>query len=99
MKRLLQRESGADDTSRLRILLSLSQAARTVFDQRTHRQLHQVFSRFSYIYLAAQLLENRTAEDVTEDVLEHLDQAEAALQTAWGQGEYARLSQNASTTG
>jgi preprotein translocase subunit SecA len=92
---LLQRESGADDSSRLRVLLSLSQAARTVFDQRTHRQMHQVFSRFSYMYLAAQLLENRLAEDVIEDVLEHLDQAEAALQTAWGQGEYARLSQNA----
>ncbi len=92
---LLQHESGADDSSRLRLLMSLSQGARTVFDQKTHRQARQVFSRFSYVYLAAQMLENRTADDVTEAVLDHLEEAETALQTAWGQGEYSRLSQNA----
>jgi len=92
---LLQRESGDDDSSKLRLLMSLSQGARTVFDPHTHRQVRQIFNRFSYIYLAAQLLENRTAEDVTEAVLDHLEQAESALQVAWGQGEYGRLSQNA----
>jgi preprotein translocase subunit SecA len=96
---LLQREDGHDDSSRLRILLSLSQGARMAFDQRTHRQVRQVFSRFSYIYLAAGLLENRTADDVTDAVLDHLGQAEAGLQTAWGQGEYDRLSQNAERLG
>jgi preprotein translocase subunit SecA len=92
---LLQHESGEDDSSKLRLLMSLSQGARTVFDTHTHRQVRQIFNRFSYIYLAAQLLENRTTEDVTETVLDHLEQAESALQMAWGQGEYARLSQNA----
>jgi preprotein translocase subunit SecA len=96
MDALLQRESGEDDSSKLRLLLTLSQGARTLFDQRTHRQIRQVFNRFSYIYLGAQLLENRSADDVTDAVLEHLEGAEIALQTAWGQGEYARLSQNAS---
>jgi len=51
--------------------MSLSQGARTVFDAHTHRQVRQIFNRFSYIYLAAQLLENRTLEDVTEAVLDH----------------------------
>ena len=92
---LLERESGEDDTSRIRLLLSLAQGARTLFDQRTHRQVRQVFNRFNYVYLAAHLLEDRTAEDVTDAVMEHLEAAEAALQTAWGQGEYARISQNA----
>ena len=41
------------------------------------------------------MLENRTAEDVTDAVLEHLEEAESALQTTWGQSEFARLSQNA----
>jgi preprotein translocase subunit SecA len=92
---LLQREPGQDDSSRLRLLLALSQGARTGFDQRTHRQIRQVFNRFTYIYLAANLLENRAPEDVSEAVLEHLEQAETALQTAWGHGEYERLNQNA----
>jgi preprotein translocase subunit SecA len=88
---LLQRISVDDNAGKLRLLLSLSQGARTMFDQRTHRQIRQIFNRFTYVYLAAHLLENRTAADVTDAVLEHLDQAEAVLQTAWGQGEYTRL--------
>ncbi len=92
---VLQRERADNDTSKLRLLLSLSQGARTLFDQHTHRQVRQLFSRFSYVYFGAHLLENRTAENVSEAVLEHLQGAEEALQTAWGQGEYARLSQNA----
>ena len=92
---LFQHEKAGDDSSKLRVLMSLAQGARTVFDQRTHRQVRQVFNRFSYVYYAAQLLENRSAEDVTDAVMDHLEQAEAALQTAWGQGEYARLGQNA----
>jgi len=92
---MLQRETGSDETSRLKLLLSLSQGVRTMFDQRTHRQLRQVFNRFSYIYLAARLLEGRAAEEVADSVLGHLEHAETALQTAWGQREYERLSQNA----
>ncbi len=85
-------ESADDDLSKLRILLSLSQGVRTLFDQRTHCQLRQVFNRFTYIYLAALLLENRTAEDVTDAVLDHLEEADSVLQTTWGQSEFARLS-------
>lgn len=92
---LLQREAGQDESSRLRLMLSLSQGVRTLFDQRTHRQVRQVFSRFSYIYLAARLLEGRGPDEVADSVLEHLEHAEAQLQAAWGQREYERLSQNA----
>ena len=66
LETIMQRKSADDNSSKLRILLSLSQGMRTLFDQKTHRQLRQVFSRFTYVYLAAQLLENRTAEDVIE---------------------------------
>jgi len=97
LETILQRETANDDSSKLRVLLSLAQGVRTLFDQRTHRQLRQIFSRFTYVYLAAHLLENRTADDVTDAVLEHLEGAEAGLQTTWGQSEFARLSQNAVT--
>ena len=84
-----------NDTTKLQLLLSLSQGARTDFDQKTHRQIKRVFARFSYAFLIAQLLEDQKAEDVIDDVLEHLDEAQEALQYAWGQREYARLSANA----
>jgi preprotein translocase subunit SecA len=93
---LLARHPAADDSGKLRLLLSLSQGARTVFDQRTHRQVQQLFARFSYVFLAAQLLEGRQAEDVGQEVFTHLEIAQDALRIAFGQSEYARLSQNAS---
>ena len=90
---LMPRE--VNDTTKLQLLLSLSQGARTDFDQKTHRQIKRVFSRFSYAFLIAQLLEGREADQVIEEVLSHLDEAEEALQYAWGQREYARLAANA----
>ena len=90
---LMPRE--VNDTTRLQLLLSLSQGARTDFDQKTHRQIKRVFSRYSYVFLIAQLLEGQPADQVIEDVLTHLEQAEEALRFAWGQREYARLSANA----
>jgi preprotein translocase subunit SecA len=83
------------DTSKLQLLINLSQGARTSFDQKTHRQVKQVFSRFSYIFLIAKLLDGMEAEQVVEDVLTHLEEAQESLQMAWGQREYARLSSNA----
>jgi preprotein translocase subunit SecA len=90
---LMPRE--VNDTTKLQLLLSLSQGARTDFDQKTHRQIKRVFTRFSYAFLIAQLLEGQKADDVVEDVLAHLEEAEEALRFAWGEREYARLSANA----
>jgi len=87
--------STLNDTTKLQLLLSLSQGARMVFDQKTHRQVKQVFNRFNYIFLIAQLLEDINAEQLTEDVLTHLDEADEALVFAIGQSEYNRLSANA----
>jgi preprotein translocase subunit SecA len=90
---LMPRE--VNDTTKLQLLISLSHGARTVFDQRTHKQVKQLFNRFSYVFLAAQLLEGRDKQDVMDDVLDHLETAERSLALAWGQGESERLSANA----
>ncbi|MCC6297835.1 MAG: hypothetical protein IT314_00960 [Anaerolineales bacterium] len=84
-----------NDTTTLQMLLSLSQAARTGFDQKTHRQVKQVFARFSYIFLMAQLLDGQEADQLTDEILDHLEQAEEALRAAWGKREFNRLSANA----
>jgi len=87
--------SELNDTAKLQLLITLSQGARTVFNQRTHRQEKQVFNRFSYIFLIAQLLDGVEAEQLTEDVLTHLEEAKEALVFAIGQSEYTRISSNA----
>ncbi len=93
---LLQREPVNEDAGKLRLLLTLSQGTRTGFDHKTHKQVKQVFSRFTYVFYAAQLLEGRDAESIVEDVMSHLEEAEAALRETWGQSEFSRLNQNAS---
>jgi len=87
---LLQREHANDASGRLGLLLSLSQGVRSGFDARTHRPVKQVYSRFSYSFLAAELLQNRSVDNVVEDVLGHLEEAEEALTLAWGRDEAAR---------
>jgi len=92
---LLQREDVSTKSGRLRLLITLSQGTRTAFDQRTHKQIKQVFTRFAYAFRAAQLLDGREAEEIADDVMNHLEAAEEALRETWGQSEFMRLSQNA----
>ncbi len=92
---LSQREDVSTDAGKLRLLIALSQGARAGFDQKTHRQVKQVFARFAYVFHAAHLLEGRDAESVADDAMSHLEAAEEALRETWGQSEFARLSQTA----
>ncbi len=92
---LLQREPADTDASKLRLLLTLAQGARASFDQKTHKQVRQIYMRFTYVFLGAQLLDGREALDIDEDVMAHLESAEAALRATWGQSEFSRLNQNA----
>jgi preprotein translocase subunit SecA len=91
----LQHESADTEAAKLRLLLTLSQGTRATFDQKTHKQVKQGYMRFSYVFLAAQLLDGREAQDINEDVMDHLELAEENLRATWGQSEFSRLSQNA----
>jgi len=87
--------SVVNDTTKAQLLLTISQGARTMFDQKTHRQVKQVFNRFSYLFLIAQLLDGYDTGQLTEEILNHLDQADEALRFAIGHGEYNRIAANA----
>jgi preprotein translocase subunit SecA len=83
----LQREPADNEDAKLRLLLALSQGLRTAFDSKTHRQVKQAYTRFSYVFLTAQYLQDRPEEEIIDEILEHLAEAEDALVLAWGQGE------------
>jgi preprotein translocase subunit SecA len=74
------------------LLLLLPQGTRATFDKKTHRRVWQRTMRLTYVYEAARYLENREQEDVTDDVLEHLENAQEAMRQAWGLVELARVS-------
>jgi preprotein translocase subunit SecA len=73
------------------ILMQLTQGSRAAFDRRTHRRVFTRTTRLSYIYSAAREIEDRKPEEITEDVMEHLEGARVAMQRAWGVAEVNRL--------
>jgi len=88
-----------DESSLIALLSTLARGRRTAFNARTHKQETQEFQRFNYFYLAAHILSGRKADNVEEDIMNHLEEATARLLAGWGQAEYAHISQNASQLG
>jgi preprotein translocase subunit SecA len=75
----------------LALLIHLPQGSRAQFDRRTHRRVIQRTTRLTYQYSTARTLEGQKPEQITEDVLEHLEGAQRAIRSAWGQVEFNRL--------
>ncbi len=91
---ILQRSETQDDSGRIRLLNSIAQGRRTAFDNKTHRQVQHITVRFSYLYLAAKLLEDIEPDQVMEDVMDHLEEAQDIIRRTWGESEWLRLTQN-----
>ena len=75
----------------LSLLLMMPQGARASFDKKTHRRVMQRTTRLTYTYFAARLLKDREPEQITEEVLKHLEAAQETMRRAWGAGEFSRL--------
>ncbi len=75
----------------LNLVLQLPQGRRQVFDKKTHRRAWIGTTRLTYIHTATSALDGRTSEEITEDVLAHLESAQDAIQAEWGQDGLARL--------
>jgi preprotein translocase subunit SecA len=88
-------EEQHDKAAIIRMLGGLTRGVLMAFDK-NHRQIRQAYIRFSYFFHAAHLLEDLDPVDITAEVLQHLEDAQAAMRNAWGQSEFARLAQNAS---
>lgn len=69
----------------------MPQGSRSSFDRRTHRLIKQRTTRLNYVYYAARFLEGLPGEQVSTEVLEHLEDAQLAAQEGWGIAEFVRL--------
>jgi preprotein translocase subunit SecA len=91
----MERITDQDDQTKLRLLGLMSQGTSTSFDARTHRQVRQVFTRLHYVYLAGEMLRNSDNQSLEEEVLDHLQKAQQAQRSAWGESERVRLGETA----
>jgi preprotein translocase subunit SecA len=88
----LSKISGPVTTNHLLgLLLMMPQGTKASFDKKTHRRVLQRTTRLTYIYLAARLLENRPPEEITGEVLKHLQSAQETIRRAWGASEFSRI--------
>jgi preprotein translocase subunit SecA len=92
-KLLAKGEAPLSEGQLLGLLIQVPQGSRASFDKRTHRRVWQRTTRMTYLYNAAKLLENRDPEEVTEEVLKHLEGAQSAMHFLWGNSEWGRLAE------
>jgi preprotein translocase subunit SecA len=92
-KLLAKGETQLSEGQLLGLLIQVPQGSRASFDKRTHRRVWQRTTRMTYLYNAAKLLENRDPEEVTEEVLKHLEGAQSAMHFLWGNSEWGRLAE------
>lgn len=64
------------------------------FDRRTHRRVVQRTNRLTYVFHAARALEDIKPEEISEIVLEHLEDAQRMIYMTWGKLEFNRLANN-----
>jgi preprotein translocase subunit SecA len=88
---LLERYPAGDEQARLHLLSGLAQGTRTSFDAKTHRQVKQVFLRLQYVFYAGEILRRHASDGLVDEIFTHLNQARAALRTAYQEAEAARL--------
>ncbi|MEA4909777.1 MAG: hypothetical protein GYA17_21065 [Chloroflexi bacterium] len=89
----LSRQAGGvlSDRQLIQFLILMSQGTRLAFDPRTHRKASTRYVRVRFVYLAAQLIRESSPGEITERVLEHLQQGLEVLYTIRGRFEWNRL--------
>jgi len=76
----------------LQLLMHLPQGARATFDKKTHRRVFERTTRLNFAFYATSLLQDRDPEELSDEVLDHLEKAQEAIAKAWGLVELNRLS-------
>ena len=71
----------------------MPQGIQAVIDTRTRQRVNRRVSLLNFIFLAARTLDNKPDEEITADVLAHLQNIQRQLQIIWGRMELQRMAQ------
>ena len=94
LKKLLDKVDGDLTQGQvLGLLIQMPQGTVTSFDKRTHRRVMRRTNRLTYLYYTARLLVYEDPEQVSKQVLNHLEGAQSALRFLWGTSEWSRIAE------
>jgi preprotein translocase subunit SecA len=79
-----------DDTLKLRLIVQMAFGQRTFFDRKTHQRKAVTVARFSYAQSAALLIAGMKAEELEEQIIDHLLGAQRTIQSLIGKAELAK---------
>ena len=76
------------------LVTGISVGTQAAIDPRTRQKVNKRVALLNYIYLAALGLENEDPEEISADILEHLEEIQVKMQLIWGKMEIQRMSEN-----
>ncbi len=91
---ILKRQEDAGEFDLAELAAGLPQGTQAVIDARTHQRVNRRVNLLSYVFLVGRVLEDEPDEEITADVLTHLQNVQQQLQLIWGRMELERLSQS-----
>ena len=95
IKALMRKQQEAGNGFNLdELITGISIGTQAAIDPRTRQKVNKRIALLNYIYLAALGLENEDPEEISADILEHLEKIQVKMQLIWGKMEIQRMSEN-----
>ena len=77
-----------------KLLGLMAEGRQAAFDKKSHKRIWLRTQRLRYTYYSARLLSEKDQQQISQEVLDHLENARLKVQDAWGENEIARFAEN-----
>jgi preprotein translocase subunit SecA len=91
LQNALRENSTLDAQERIRFLIQMSYGQRSFFDRKTHQRQSVKVARLTYPFYAANLISDRDPDELTEQIVRHLEGAQESLKKLLGNAAFSRL--------
>lgn len=91
LQNAVRENSTLEAQDRIRFLVQMSYGQRSFFDRKTHQRQSVKVARLSYPFYAANLISDRDPDELTDQVVRHLDGAQESLKKLLGNAAFSRL--------
>ncbi len=88
-----QDEAGLQEYDLIDLANGMPAGTQAVIDSRTHQRVSRRVNLLNYVFLAAKALEGKETDEISAEVLVHLENIQKQLQPIWGKMELQRLVQ------